>query len=118
MPSTNAEISARAKQHYHFTTTLPGRYTVFYSLKAEEFLLKLEQMVHNGTTLAADFGIGENSGVGICQVRFPGCERIPETYRSPDIESRIAGTDEDLKLSDFKKDAIMFAAGKIVFNSF
>lgn len=85
-----------------------------YSASAEEWLTSLNPDFHIGTKSAGIYGSEQNSGIGICQVRYPGCHRIPDTYRSPELREIRYLSEQQSKQHNLKKDAIMLAAGKFI----
>ena len=90
---------------------------LIFSESADTWLTQLNPVLHNGTALAGLYGLEQSSGMGICRVRFPGCKKVPDSYRSPEIRDLQFMTEDEKKKHELKKDAIMLSAHKILNSS-
>ena len=87
---------------------------LIFSESANTWLTQSNPVLHNGTAVAGLYGLKHTSGMGICGVRFPGCKKVPDSYRSPEIRELQFMTEDEKRKHDLKKDAIMLTAHKIL----
>ncbi len=83
----------------------------YFSIKAEEWLLGIDEDLHGGTKkaglLGAKLGLS-NLRSDVCRNYFPDCRRLPDSYRFPGTSKAKENLSED-QISHNKRVLTMFS---------